>query len=165
MKLRDPLEEEITIVKKRAIPEEILCIVVCAFFDLLILACIPMGIMTIIRKESIPFAIFSIIVQLLLLSLAVFVFTLMIGSIKKISCFNKGQYRVEECTIKKVNVSVGYKKRVVWATVKTTEGKDIKIKARYKLKKNDVGKRAVIVRFDPKKKFDDELVVIGTYDE
>lgn len=165
MKLRDPLEEEIAIVKKKAIPEEIWTVVVCFIFDLLVLSCIPMCIATIIRKGSIPFAIFSIIVQLLFLALAIFIFTLMIGCIKKISLLSKGQYQVEECTIEKIDVSAGYKKIVVWATVKTTEGKKKKIKARYKIKKTDVGNRAVIVRFDPKRKFDDELVVIGSYDE
>ena len=165
MKLRDPLEEEITIIKKRTIPEEIWCIAVCVFFDLLVLSCIPLGISTIIRKGSIPFAIFSIFIQLLLLALAVFVFTLLIGCVKKISLISKGQFQVEECTIEKIDVSVGYKKRVVWATVKTQEGKNRKIRARYRLKKKDKGRRAVIMRFDPKKKIDDELVVIGTDDE
>ncbi len=161
MKFRDPLEDEIKIIKKKVIPEEILYFVSCIFFDLLALSVVPMGIATIIRKKSIPFAILSIIVQLLILALAAFIFSLAIECIKKIICVNKGKIRVSDCTVENIKVSVSHKKRVVWATVKTPEGKNRKIRVRYGIKKKDTGKRAVIMRFESKKKYDDELIVIG----
>ena len=121
--LREPTEEESRYIKKHITSGERVAVAVFVFGIIIILTGIAFMIKTLISKGSVPFAIFSIAIQLGLLFVAYIFVKLIKDTLKKMKTVKDGEFKITECKIVDVKVQTHYKRSSARISVVTTDGK------------------------------------------
>ena len=157
---REPDDTESIYIKKHISSGERLGLFCGIGFVLLLIAGVVRMFITMMDKGSIPFSIFSIIVQLITLGLAGFIIWMMGEFIRKIREVRAGRYQMCECEITSIRIDYGYKKSTGKITVYTDHGKSYTVRSANTYGPNaKKGKLGYVVKFDSEKIKDYSLVV------
>lgn len=167
MDWREADESEARLVKRKVISGERWGIALFVFLAVAMLSAVPLGIMTIVRKGNVPFAILSILVQLMFVGLAWLSVSCARDCALKIRLVKGGEYQVTDAVVESVKTSGNQRRAYKKFTVRTSTGAKMTFKKTFGSNLRSKGRAALVVRYNAPegKKIDKDLVLLNKEDK